>query len=66
MSVWRHKKYGKRNYRGTYVTESGERVFYLIGLITKQIKKRCICKKVHKIVFGSHEAAKKLGWKKKK
>jgi hypothetical protein len=66
VSTWKHKKYGKREYRGMYVTQLGERTFYLIGLYTKNIMKRAIVKKVHKVAFESHEAAKKLGWKKVK
>jgi hypothetical protein len=52
MSVWRHKKYGKRNYRGTYVKESGERVLYLVGLITKQIKKDAFVRRCTKFVLN--------------
>lgn len=53
-SIWKHKKYKARDYRGTYRRNSdGEREFVL----------RCE-KPAHNVSFESHEAAKALGWAK--
>lgn len=57
--VWRHKKYGKRDYAGSYTwgfisNLQTERVFIL-----KWINDHG---KSHLCVFESHEAAKMQGW----
>lgn len=52
--MWTHKKYGKRNYKGSYDFKSGEREFKLVGKDSKG--------KIHIISFESWQAAKALGW----
>lgn len=56
-NVWLHKKYGKRQYSGSYHIDDGDREFILVA-IKRDGKK-------HRVTFESHEAAKKLGWFKK-
>lgn len=55
--IWRHKKYGKRNYESQYAIEqnTGERCFILRGKMKNG--------KTHNLAFESHQAAKELGWK---
>jgi hypothetical protein len=54
-AVWSNAKYAKRNYSGHYDTVKGERAFVLSTTLKN--------KKVHSVPFGSHEEAKKAGWK---
>lgn len=60
-SIWKHKKYGKRPYTGSYIwgfisNPNTERAFVLTGL--QKNGKEHIC------VFESHESAKRNGWRK--
>lgn len=57
-STWTHKKYRSRKYVGHYRIVSGEREFVLTALKRDG--------KLHNVTFESHEAAKELGWKRKK
>lgn len=59
--IWKHKKYGKREYSGSYAwgfisDPRTERVFVLKS--TQKGGKEHIC------VFESHESAKNNGWRK--
>lgn len=56
-SIWKHKKYKAREYKGTYGYDMKTgRVFILMGKDSKG--------KEHGVVFESHEAAKYAGWSK--
>lgn len=57
-SQWKHKKYKSRTYFGRYAQAFGERVFILTCFLRNG--------QFHNITFESHEAAKSLGWKKRK
>lgn len=65
-SIWRHKKYGKRNYEGRYTHVSGERIFFLTGYVQLKVKKLKLVGRIHNVTFESPQAAKALGWKKLK
>lgn len=53
--IWKNKKYGERQYKGSYQkTPKGERFFVLTT--TKELKKN------NEFVVESYQAAKKLGW----
>lgn len=61
QAVWKHKKYGNREYLGSYAwgfisNPNTERVFVLKG--REKSGKEHIC------VFESHESAKRNGWRK--
>lgn len=60
-TVWKHRKYGKRQYVGSYAygflsNPHSERVFLLTGKRKDGSEHFC--------VFESWEAAKRLGWAK--
>lgn len=50
--MWMNKKYGKKQFKGSYVKLKGERVFELT-FANKEVKT---------ITFESWQMAKKLGW----
>ncbi len=56
--VWRHAKYGKRKFEGSYYWNHNEREFQLTWSDIKDNLRR--------ISFESHEQAKKLGWVRRK
>jgi hypothetical protein len=56
MSIWRNKKFGARDYKSSYENKKKDRSFVLTAV--KPLKKN------NRFVAESHEAAKKLGWKK--
>lgn len=56
----KHKKYGAKRYFGFYQRHDGEREFHLVRSVFGTNLKP------HKVVYESHEAAKRDGWIKQK